>query len=162
MSNPLIIDAPKGQPLIDYHREFEFPVHSVFAAHTDPDLYARWNSSGSTPPRYDLFEPRSGGAYRWVQVGDDGVEYVSRGVFHSVRQDEFLLQTFEFEGYPDVVTLEYSTFTELPGGRSRLTGHSVYPSVGFRDEFLSNGMGDVMSDGYNQLDELLASVRAGR
>lgn len=73
-----------------------------------------------------------------------------------MRQDDFLLQTFEFEADPEVVTLEYSTFTALPGGRCRLTGRSLYPSVESRNQFLANGMEEGMSDGYNQLDEFLA------
>ena len=162
MSNPLVLEAPAGQPLIDYHREFEFPVRSVFAAHIDPDLFAQWIGPPDLATRIDLFDPRSGGGYRFVQAGDDGVEYAFRGIFHSLRQDEFVLQTFEFEGYPDVVTLEYSTFTDLPDGRSRLTGRSLYPSVESRDSFLGNGMADGMSSGYDQLDGVLASVRTGR
>ncbi|MCQ2001440.1 SRPBCC family protein [Arthrobacter zhaoxinii] len=161
MSNPLTIHAPAGEPFLEYQRDFDFPVSAVFQGHMDPDLYVQWIGPGDLTARLDVFEPRSGGAYRVVQSGDDGVEYAFRGMFHSVRQDDFVLQTFEFEGYPDVVTLEYNTFTELPGGRSRVTGRSLYPSVESRDGFLGNGMEEGMSDGYNQLDDLLASARTG-
>ncbi|WP_146362864.1 SRPBCC family protein [Arthrobacter yangruifuii] len=162
MSNPLTLHAPAGEPFLEYQREFDFPAGAVFQGHMDPDLFVQWIGAAEFTARLDVFEPRSGGAYRVIQSQDDGGEFAFRGVFHTVRQDEFVLQTFEFEGYPDVVTLEYNTFTELPGGRSRLTGHSLYPSVGYRDEFLSNGMEDSMSDGYDQLDAVLASVKTGR
>ncbi|WP_104161474.1 SRPBCC family protein [Arthrobacter sp. ZGTC212] len=157
MSNPLNLSAPSGEPSMDYSREFDFPVSDVFRAHTDPELFARWIGPQDLTTRIDVFEPRTGGAYRFVQCrGED--EYAFRGAFHTLRQDDFVLQTFEFEGYPDVVTLEYSTFTELPGGRTLLTGRSLYPSVESRDEFLGNGMEEGMSSGYNQLDDLLASL----
>lgn len=155
MSNPLTLNTPEGEPLMEYSRDFDFPVHDVFRAHVDPDVYARWIGPQDVATRIDQFEPRTGGSYRFVHSrGND--EYAFRGMFHTVRQDEFLLQTFEFEADPEVVTLEYSTFTALPGGRCRLTGRSLYPSVESRDQFLANGMEDGMSDGYLQLDELLA------
>ncbi|MCC3273331.1 SRPBCC family protein [Arthrobacter zhangbolii] len=160
MGNPLTLNAPAGEPLLEYHRDFDFPVSDVFRAHTDPDLYARWVGPRDLDTRIDAFEARSGGTYRFVQSrGDD--EFAFRGMFHTVRQDEFVLQTFEFEGYPDVVTLEYSAFTALPGGRSSVQGRSLYPSVESRDQFLTNGIEDGMSAGYDQLDELLASARTG-
>ncbi|MCC3271070.1 SRPBCC family protein [Arthrobacter gengyunqii] len=155
MSNPLTLSAPADEPLMEYSRDFDFPVHDVFRAHVEPDAYAQWIGPQDVTTRIDRFEPRTGGSYRFVHSrGSD--EYAFRGVFHTVRQDEFLLQTFEFEADPEVVTLEYSTFTALPGGRCRLTGRSLYPSVESRDQFLANGMEEGMSDGYNQLDEFLA------
>ncbi|MCC9175496.1 SRPBCC family protein [Arthrobacter sp. zg-Y179] len=159
--NPLTLSAPAGEPFLEYQRDFDFPVRAVFQGHTDPDLYVQWIGPVDLTTRMDVFEPRSGGAYRVVQSAGDGEEYAFHGMFHTVRDNEFLLQTFEFEGYPDVVTLEYSTFSELPDGRSRVTGRSLYPSVESRDEFLGNGIEEGMSDGYDQLDDLLASVRTG-
>lgn len=160
MSNPLTLDTPAGEPWMEYRREFDFPVGQVFHAHTNPDLFARWIGPRDLTTRIDVFDARDGGAYRFVHSrGDD--EYAFRGMFHTVRQDDFVLQTFEFEGYPDVVTLEYNTFTALPGNRCRVSGRSLYPSVESRDAFLDNGMEGGMSDGYAQLDELLASVQAG-
>ncbi len=158
MSNPLTLRIPANEPLLEYQRDFDFPVHDVFRAHVDPALYAGWVGPKDVDTRIDQFEAHSGGGYRFVHSrGSD--EFAFRGVFHTVRDDDFLLQTFEFEGDPDVVTLEYSTFTELPGGGCRLTGRSLYPSVRSRDQFVDNGIEEGMSDGYNQLDELLGSSR---
>lgn len=160
MSNPLTVNAPEGKPFVEYEREFDFPVHAVFHAHVDPGLYSQWIGPRGLTTRIDVFEPRPGGAYRFVQAGDDGAEYAFRGVFHSVREDEFLLQTFEYEGYPDAVTLEYAAFSELPGGRSKLTGRSVFPSLEARDGYAAEGMETGMSEGYDQLDDILHQSRA--
>ncbi|MCC9195261.1 SRPBCC family protein [Arthrobacter sp. zg-Y820] len=155
MSNPLTVHMPEGEPYVHYEREFDFAVHQVFQAHVDPELFAQWIGPREMTTRIDTFEPRTGGAYRFVQSGDDGVDYAFHGLFHTVREDDFVLQTFEYEGYPDSVTLEYATFTDLPGGRSKLTGRSVFPSVESRDGMASAGMEVGMSEGYDQLDELL-------
>ena len=77
-----------------------------------------------------------------------------------VRDDEFAIQTFEYEGAPDQVSIEFLTFTDLGGGRTRLTGKSVYPSVETRDAMVDNGMERGVSEGYERLDSLLSSVPA--
>jgi uncharacterized protein YndB with AHSA1/START domain len=82
---------------------------------------------------------------------------VFRGVFHTVRENAFVLQTFEYEDYADIVTLEYSRFEDLPGGRSKLTGRSVYPSLEARGRYLSDGMESGIAASYEQLEELLAN-----
>jgi hypothetical protein len=78
-------------------------------------------------------------------------------VFHSVRENEFAIQTFEFEGYPDVVAIESATFEDLGGGRTRLKIHSVYPDVASRDGMVASGMETGLHEGYARLDGLLAA-----
>jgi uncharacterized protein YndB with AHSA1/START domain len=155
MSNALKLLAPENVPFVNYEREFDFPAAEVFRAHSDSKVFQQWIGPRELTTRIEEFECRPGGSYRFVQSGNDGVEHAFRGMFHSVRENAFVLQTFEYEGYPDVVTLEYSTFEELPGGRSKLVGRSVYPSLPAREKYLSNGMESGMAAGYEQLEELL-------
>ncbi len=77
-------------------------------------------------------------------------------MFHTVRPNDFAIQTFEFEGFPDVVSIESMTFEDLGGGRSRLRGHCVYPSLEARDGMVASGMEPGMAEGYDRLDEVLA------
>jgi hypothetical protein len=49
------------------------------------------------------------------------------------------------------------TFDDLGGGRTRLRGHSVYPSVESRDSMVASNMESGMSEGYERLDEVLAA-----
>jgi len=154
-TNPLVVTAPEGLPFIDFVREVDHPVERVFEAHRDPDLYRQWIGSGGD---LDLkeFSFRTGGRYRFVQRGQDGVEYAFNGVFHVVRDNEFAIQTFEFEALPDVVSVESLRFERLDGDRTRLIGHAVYPSLEARDGMVSSGMQDGMEAGYAKLDRLLA------
>lgn len=159
MNNQLKLTVPEDSPYVDYEREFDFPAAAVFKAHSDPTVFVQWIGPRGLNTRIDAFDCRSGGAYRFVQSGDDGIEYAFRGVFHTVRENEFVLQTFEFEGYPgDIVTLEYSTFEDLPNGRSKLTGRSLYPSFESRERYLKDGMESGVAAGYEQLDELLGGA----
>lgn len=157
MSNELKITAPEGIPFIDTEREFDFPVADVFRAHKDPDLVVQWLGPRGMTMQMGHYDFRSGGSYSYLHTGPDGVPYEFSGVFHTVRENEFALQTFEFGGYPDVVSLEFMTFEDLGNGRTRLKGHSVYPSQEARDGMLHSGMEGGMTEGYERLDELLAS-----
>lgn len=157
MSNALKITAPEGIPFIDTEREFDFPVADVFRAHKDPDLVVQWLGPRGMTMQMGHYDFRTGGSYSYLHTGPDGVPYEFSGVFHTVRENEFALQTFEFGGYPDVVSLEFMTFEDLGNGRTRLKGHSVYPSQEARDGMLHSGMEGGMTEGYERLDELLAS-----
>jgi len=157
MTNPLKVEAPAGVPFIDWEREFDAPVEAVFRAHKEPDMIRQWLG----PRRYEMdiesYDFRTGGRYRYLHRAD-GEEYAFNGVFHVVRENEFAIQTFEFEGYPDVVSIESMTFEALDNGRSLVRGHSTYPSIEARDGMVSSGMEDGMSEGYQRLDEVLAKL----
>jgi len=157
MSNPLKVEAPAGIPFIDWEREFDAPVEAVFRAHKDPDLIKQWLGPRRYEMDIDSYDFRTGGRYRYLHRAD-GEEYAFNGVFHVVRENEFAIQTFEFEGFPDVVSIESMTFEALDDGRSRVRGHSTYPSMEARDGMVESGMEGGMSEGYERLDEVLAEL----
>ena len=157
MTNPLHVEAPEGVPFIDATREFDAPVEALFRAHRDPDLVTRWLGPGAYRMDLGRWDFTSGGSWAYTHTGPDGDEYKFRGVFHTVRENEFAIQTFEFEGYPDVVAIESMTFEDLGGGHSRLRLHSTYPTVESRDGMVASGMESGMSEGYRRLDDVLAS-----
>jgi uncharacterized protein YndB with AHSA1/START domain len=160
LGNALHITLPEGLPFIDYEREFDFPVADVFRAHAEPDLIVQWLGPRGMKMEIDHYDFRAGGTYRYLHTGPDGVPYAFSGMFHTVRENEFAIQTFEFGGYPDVVSIEYMTFTDLGGARCRIVGHSVYPSMEARDGMASSGMEQGMGEGYERLEELLETRKS--
>ncbi|WP_104165395.1 SRPBCC family protein [Arthrobacter sp. SX1312] len=155
MSNALTLTVPEGLPFIDLDREFDHPVAEVFRAHKEPDLVAQWLGPRRLRLGIDQYDFRTGGSYRYTHTGPDGVDHVFSGVFHTVRENDFAIQTFEYDGYPDVVSIEFLTFQDVGGGRTRLTAHAVYPSMEARDGMVRSGMEGGLSEAYEQLDELL-------
>lgn len=155
-TNSLTLTAPEGLPFIDFVRELDAPVEAVFAAHRDPDLVRQWLGPGGYDMDIESYHFRTGEHYRYLHRTPEGGEYAFHGVFHVVRENEFAIQTFEFEGFPDVVSVEALTFERLDGDRTRLTGHATYPSLEARDGMVSSGMENGMSQGYARLDTLLA------
>lgn len=156
MTNPVTITAPEGLPFVEIVREFDAPVPAVYNAYADPALVALWlgpDGYGMDVESYDLV---SGGHYRYLNTDPDGNVYAFRGSFHTVRPEELIIQTFEWEGMPDTVSIESLTFESTPAGGTRLRGWSVFPSVEARDGMVENGMERGVVEGYRRLDGVLA------
>jgi uncharacterized protein YndB with AHSA1/START domain len=153
--NPTRITAPAGTPFIEVVREFDAPRDLVFRASTDPDLVARWLGPRRLSMRVIEFDARSGGSYRYVHTDADGAEYPFRGVFHTVSEAQ-IIQTFEFEDVPGVVSLETRTLDDL-GDRTRLHQNAVFPSVAARDQALESGMRHGITESMDRLGELLGA-----
>lgn len=148
-----------GAPFVDVVREFDAPRELVFRAHTDPELIVQWMG----PRKYEMiverWEPRNGGAWRFVHRDGEGNDWGFHGVFHGTPTVDSMVQTFEFEGAPGHVSLDALTFEEHDG-RTIARIHSVYQSVEARDANVAGGMADGMTEGYQRLDELIARLAA--
>ncbi len=156
-THPVTVIAPDGMPFIEFERDFDAPVEAVFRAHREPDLVRQWLGPRGYHMEIDTYDFTTGGRYRYVHRDDKGQEYAFNGVFHVVRENEFAIQTFEFEQFPDVVSVESLRFEDLGGHRTRLRGHAVYPSLDARDGMIAGNMQGGMTEGYERLDEILAN-----
>ena len=151
------IDAPEGQPFIDMEREFDAPAELVHRAYLDPELVKQWLGPRQYEMVIERWDARDGGGYRYFHKNDEGT-HGFRGVFHSMAIDN-LVQTFEYDGAPGHVSLDTQRIEDLPGGRSRMTSHSVFLSVADRDAMVEAGMGSGVEEGYERLDELLPTLQ---
>ncbi|WP_102141081.1 SRPBCC family protein [Mycobacterium hubeiense] len=157
MTNALDLNAPVDTLAMEFTREFDAPVEALFRAHAEPDLIKQWLGPHGLEMTIEEWDFKSHGGYRYSHTDESG-EYRFNGVFHTVRENELILQTFEFEGAPDQVNIEYMWFEDLGDGRSRLRGRSICPSVEARDALLSSGMEGGMTEGYEKLDALLKTL----
>ena len=157
INKEVIIEVPENSLEIRVSRDFDAPVDKVFRAHHDPELVAKWMG-----PRYlenveSTFESKHGGTWTLVQRDPDGNEYGFRGVVHGDPTPELSLRTFEWLGMPGHVSFETLRIEDLGDGRSRVHSISVFTTVEDRDGMASS-MGDGVNEGYERLDELLASI----
>jgi len=157
-TNPVTITAPKGMPFIEIMRDVDAPVEAVYRAHCEPELVARWLGPYGYDMKIERWDMRTGGGYRYVHVNQKGEEFTFNGVFHVARPNEFVVQTFEFEGFPDVVSIETLRFQDLGNGRTRLAIHSTYPSQEGRDGMIASDMAKGVTQGYERLDTVLADL----
>lgn len=156
-SNDVTIETP-GSQAITITRDFEYPVDKVFRAMTEPELIARWVG----PRGYENVEvtndARHGGTWTLVQRDADGNEFGFRGVFHGEQTPELSLRTFEWLGLPGHVSFESLRLEDLGAGRTRAHSVSVFLSPEDRDGMAASGMAEGVTEGYERLDEVLASL----
>ncbi|MEW6401204.1 MAG: SRPBCC family protein [Chloroflexota bacterium] len=159
--NKTTIAAEPGKQELFITREFDAPRDLVFRAYTDPKIYAQWLGPRSLTTTFEVFEPVSGGRWRFIQKDPDGNEFAFHGVTHEVTPLERIIGTFEFEGMPESghVLLETTKFESLPGNRTRVTSQSVFQSVEDRDGMVSAGMETGVVEGYERLDEILMTMK---
>jgi uncharacterized protein YndB with AHSA1/START domain len=154
MTNALHLSAPVDTLAMEFTREFDAPASAVFRAHAEPDLVTQWLGPIGYEMQIDRWDFATGGGYRYLHKAPDGGEYWFNGVFHVVRPNDLVIQTFEFEGAPDMVNIEFLRFDDL-GTRTTLRGRSICPTIEARDALLESGMETGMSEGYQRLTELL-------
>lgn len=156
MSKLTVVVEP-GKQEIFMTRMFDAPRELVFKAYTDPTLIARWWGLRQNTTLIDEMEARPGGKWRFVERDPDGQEFAFHGVYHDVVAAERIVQTFEFEGMPGHVVMETSTFEDV-GGKTKVIAQSIFQSVADRDGMVASGMEYGAEEGYQRLDELLATL----
>jgi uncharacterized protein YndB with AHSA1/START domain len=162
--NTTKVTVEPGKQELTIEREFDAPRELVFKAYTDPELIKQWLGPRDLEMTIDKFDPRTGGSYRYIHKDKDGNEFGFHGVIHEVLPNERVIQTFEFEGLPETghVTLEKAVFTDLPGGRTKVSAQSVFQSVEDRDGMVASGMERGVQEGNERLDELLEKMQNGQ
>lgn len=156
VSNKTTIVAEPGTQNVVITRVINAPRERVYQAYTDPELFAQWSGPRSLTTNIVEMNPTAGGRYRYIHADAEGNEYGFRGVFHDVKENESIVQTFEFEGMPGHICLEAMTFEDVDGG-TLIKGTSVFQSVEDRDGMIQSGMEVGVNEGYEKLEELLGA-----
>jgi uncharacterized protein YndB with AHSA1/START domain len=142
-------------------RTFRGPARIVFDAWTKPELLKRWwapKSLGVTLFSCEA-DVRAGGRYRYVFGRDPKQPMAFSGTYREVSAPSRLVCTQLFEQMraagEAIVT---ATFDERDG-RTELVLHQLYPSKEALDGTIASGMEKGMRETFEQLQELVASLR---
>lgn len=158
MTHPLQI-AAQGDLEVVMKRVFSAPRPMVFDAWTKPELLRQWLGvrGGWTMPICEI-DLRVGGAYRWVWRNAEGAEMGVGGVYREVEFPERLVSTERFDDawYPGEALT--TLVLEAEGDQTVSTLTIRYDSAEARDIVLASPMESGVSEGYEVLDGLLASV----
>jgi uncharacterized protein YndB with AHSA1/START domain len=133
------------------------PRHLVFEVYTNPAHLPHWmlGPQGWTMPVCEI-DLRAGGAWHFVWRRSDGTEMGMRGVYQEIVPPERLVSTASWGGdWPE--TLNTLVLSEQ-GGKTTITQRVLYPSKEARDAALKTGMTEGMSQGFDRLDEYLATM----
>ncbi len=161
VKNPTTVERKSERELV-VTRTFNGPARIVFEAWTRPELLKRW----WTPKSFGISlvtceaDVRVGGKYRFVfEIGNDASKQMAFfGRYLEVTPHSRLVWTNEEGAEGGQVTTV--TFEEK-GGKTLLVMHDLYPSKEALDNALASGSTGGMGETFDQLDELLTTLRAG-
>lgn len=136
-------------------RVFDTPRERLFRAWTDPDDLAHWWGPKGFTNTFQEFDPRPGGAWRFVMHGPDGVDYPNESVFVEVVEPERLVfRHLE----PIHEFLATATFEDLGGGKTRLTWRMLFESAAECDR-IRRYVGEANEQNLDRLEAQLAKGR---
>jgi uncharacterized protein YndB with AHSA1/START domain len=121
---------------------------------------AQWWAPGRFLILIDTMDVKPGGIWRIINRDAQGNEFAFHGVYHEVSKPARLVYTFEYEGMPGHVILGIVTF-EDEGGRTKVTGKSVFETVEDRDAMLRSGMEDGAAETMDRLSDLVEMQDTG-
>ena len=138
-------------------RTFDGPARIVFEAWTRPELFRRWwtpKSSGMTLLACEM-DVRVGGGYRLVFGLEASKSMAFFGKYLEVTPHSRLVWTNDETDGGAVTTVTF----EEKGGKTLLVLSELHPSKEALDAALA-GMEEGMPEQFEQLDELLVTLRA--
>jgi uncharacterized protein YndB with AHSA1/START domain len=155
----LTVTTPTDREIV-LTREFAAPRPLVFAAWTRPELLTRWYGARGWQLVACEVDLRVDGAWCFVSEGPDGARMVQRGVYRVVHPPERLVHTelFDDQSYPGE-SLVTHVFRER-AGRTTLTSTVRYATREGRDTVLRYPMARGVSESYDRLSVVLASLQA--
>jgi uncharacterized protein YndB with AHSA1/START domain len=157
MANQTKVTATPGGREVIIEREFDAPREKVWEAWTNPDLLKQWLGPRKYEMTIEKYDFKPGGSYRYIHKGEDG-EFAFHGVFHGIYGQEKMVQTFEFEGLPEPGHVSLDTLTlEEKDGKTKAMTISVFQTPEDRDGMIQSGMEKGVTEGYERLDDLLAT-----
>lgn len=141
-------------------RVFDAPARLLFKAHAEREHIMKWFGPVGYPVTMCEIDFRVGGRWRMAMTAPDGtVNTPFGGTYLEIVADRKIVwdNGFETEGSPRMVTS--FIFDELDG-KTTLTMTTVFETKAMHDEYVGVGMEDGINSGLDQLDGVVATMKA--
>lgn len=157
------VHAQDGKHDLTITRDFELPAELVFRAHAEPKLFEQWMSHEYGTVKVIKFEGRKQGGWEFETSGPDGtVVFRANGTIHEFIPNEKITRTFEMDGSPFDVQLEFLDFESLTEVTSRLTIQSIYRLPELRDQMLKLPFASGLSMAHDRLQNVVGHLHRVR
>jgi uncharacterized protein YndB with AHSA1/START domain len=122
-------------------RTFDAPREIVWEAWSQPEHVALWWGYQGVKLAVCEIDLRVGGSYRFVQLTPDGTELPFKGVYREVVEPELMVYTqiFDIEPYSIHEAVVTDKFVEHPGGKTKLTSKTEFPTAEALQGALASG-----------------------
>lgn len=149
------INAEPGKQDLVITREFDLPVELLFKAHAEPEIVEQWMGT-----KVRKLESKKHGGWQFETADPQGnVVFRANGVIHEFVPNRKITRTFEMEGAPFDVQLEFLEFEKLSGDTSRLSMHVIYRSVALRDQMLKLPFAQGVNMAHNRLQDVVGKLK---
>ena len=96
-------------------RTFEAPIQLVFDVFTKTEHVRHTIAPYGEEVKECSFDPRVGGSYRYTFVTDEGQEMTFHGTFLEVQPPTRIVDTWQYDGWPEVNAVETVDLHEADG-----------------------------------------------
>lgn len=148
------VHAEKGKQEILITREFDLPLELLFKAYEEAELVEEWMGT-----KVLKLNNTKHGSYQFETTDPKGNKYLFGGTIHEFIPEQKITRTFEMEGTPFGIQLEFLEFEKLTDDTSRLNMHVVYRSVEIRDQILQLPFIQGINMAHNRIQQILNKVK---
>ena len=160
MEHKTKIHAEEGAHDLTIIREFDLPVELLFKAHVEADLFEEWMTHEYATVKVLKLEIKKHGSLEWETIDASGKKvFGAYGTVHAVVPNQKIVRTFEMDGSPFDVQLEFLEFQQLTADTSKLSMQSVYRSVALRDQMLKLPFQQGLNMAHNRLQQVISKLK---
>ena len=148
------INAADGKQELVITRDFDLPLELLFKAYVEPGLVEQWMGT-----KVLKLESKKHGGYSFETTDPRGNKHRFNGVIHEFSEDRKITRTFEMEGTPFDVQLEFLEFEKLTADTSNLTMQTIYRSVARRDQLLQLPFAQGLNMAHDRLQDIVRKLK---
>jgi uncharacterized protein YndB with AHSA1/START domain len=148
-----VIEFPNALEIV-LTREFDAPIQLVFDVLTKPEHVRKTIAPFGEEVKVCSIDLRVGGDYHFVFVSEDGRDMSFRGTFLEVEPPTRTVETWLYDGWPDVEAVESIELHETDGV-TKLTHRLAFRDQAGRDHMATF---DGLEANYDNVAALLKSL----
>lgn len=154
---PAITTLPNDLDLVTI-REFDAPIALVFDVLTKPEHVRQWFAPRGCVVTTCSTDLRIGGSYHFVFVTEDGIECSFRGTYLEIEPPTRIVDTWLFEGRPDMEATESVDLHEVDGVTTMTTTLTFRDKASRDANTWHEGDVDGVNESLDKMEELLRSL----
>jgi uncharacterized protein YndB with AHSA1/START domain len=148
------INAEEGKQELTITREFDLSLELLFKAYAESELVEQWMGT-----KVLKLESKKHGSYQFETMYQGNVVFRANGVIHEFVHNQKITRTFEMENAPFGVQLEIHEFEKLTDNKSKLSIHTIFETVTFRDQMLQLPFAKGINLAHNRLQDIACKLK---
>jgi uncharacterized protein YndB with AHSA1/START domain len=159
-ANEKRVDEPVADRELSITRVFDAPARLLFEAYSKPEHLMQWFGPKGWPLTLCEVDFRVGGRYRFAMTGPSGVQNTPfGGEYLEIMPNRKIVFDDAFET-PGAEKMIITVTFEESDGKTTVTMHTLFASVAMKNEHLHGGFEIGVGSGFDQLADVVASMRA--